>query len=360
MSSNKYIEFDSTYRNRALYPNPADFVVQLAPTTTVSNGVQAVDPISNSYPYYPTPPTVVTFAGGTAAQPQLDAQSSTVTNAYINSYIYDITLNESRKIVYYDGTTQTAILEFPFSGGWAAGDNYNLRLAPPMETALVTGVNSRSSIVLDPTSSAINDYYKGFFLYMLTGPAIYEVKMITAYDGTTKTATVLPFDVAPVVGDTYQILPFTRDNYSNLNYSGSTVSQNELVCYEVRLIKLSLPNVDLWTGYGNRPCFYPYFYVELSTTSSPPSNIIYSNNPNSQRALFTVAMTDDKTPDRTSFLHYDSEKMIQTIKFKPNDNFRFTVYLPNKQIFQTQPDNMSPLPPNPFLQINSMFQIKKI
>lgn len=360
MSSSRYIEFDSTYRNRLLYPNPSQFTVQLASTTTVNNGIQAVDPISNSYPYYPNPPSAVTFAGGTALKPQLDVQASSVTNAYINSYLYDITLNESRLIIYYDGSTRTATLDVPFSGGWAAGDNYNIRLAPPMETSTIAAVTSSSSITLSPTSSSTNDFYKGFFLYILNGPAIYDVKMITSYNGLTKVATTIPFSISPVVGNAYQILPFTRDNYSNLNYSGSTVSQNELVCYEVRLLRLTLPNVNLWTGYGNRACFYPYFYVELSTTSSPPSNIIYSNNPNSQRALFTVSLTDDKTPDRTSFLHYEAEKMIQTVKFKPNDNFNFSVYLPNKQLFKTEPDNMSPLPPNPNLQINALFQITKI
>lgn len=360
MSSARYMEFDSTYRNRNLYPNPAQFVVQWAPTNTIANGTQAEDPVATSYPYYPVPPTVVTFAGGTAALPKLDANASTVTNAYINSYLYDITINEYRQIVYYDGTTQVAYLDTPFSGAWAAADSYNIRQTPPMETALVSGVNSVTSIILAPTASSVTDYYKGFFLYMVTGAAIYEARIITAYDGATKTATVVAFSALPVIGDTYQILPFTRDNYSNLNYTGSVVSQNEVVCYEVRLLRLSIPNVDLWTGYGNRASFYPYLYVELATTSSPNTSIIYSNNPNSYKALFTVPMVDDKLPDRTAFLHNEAEKMIQTVKFKPNDNFQFSVYLPDRQLFRTQPDTMSPLPPNPLLQINALFQIRKI
>ena len=52
--------------------------------------------------------------------------------------------------------------------------------------------------------------------------------------------------------------------------------------------------------------------------------------------------------------------MIQTIKFKPNDNFYFSVFLPNKEIFKTQPDTTSPLAPNPFVQINALFEIRKI
>jgi len=360
MSSSRFIEIDSTYRNRNLYPNPAQFVVPWASTPIIQNGIQAVDPISYSYPYYPTAPTVVSFAGGTSAQPQLDAQASSVTNTYINSYIYDITLDESKKIIYYDGATQVAILESAFSAGWNASDTYDIRIASPYETENLTGVISKSSVRLAALSSSIDNYYQGFFLYMLTGPSKFEVKMITKYDGVTKTANIMPFNSLPLIGDKYQILPFTKDNYSNLNYSGSVVSQNELVCYEIRLLRLTLPNIDLWTGYGNRPCFYPYFYVELATTSAPPNNIIYSNNPNAQRALFTVALNDDKLPDRTSFLHYDAEKMIQTIKFKPNDNFYFSVFLPNKEVFKTQPDTTSPLIPNPFIQINALFQIRKI
>lgn len=359
MSSARYLEIDSTYRNRTLFPNPSQFLVQWAPTTIVSNGTQAQDPISLSYPYYPNPPAAVQFGGGGAAAPILDAGASSITNAYINSYLYDITLNQYRKIVFYNGATKTATLEFAFVG-WNIADFYDIRQAPPMETAALAAVNSSTSIVLAPTASATNDYYKGFFVYIITGPATFAVRMITAYNGTTKTATTLPFAVLPVAGNTYQILPFSRDNYSNLNYTGSVVSQNESVCYEVRLIRLTIPNLTLYTGYGNRPCFYPYMYVELASTSSPNSNIIYSNNPNSAKALFTVTMTDDKGVDRTGFLHYDAEKMTQTVKFKPNDNLQFSVFLPNKEPLEFQPDTLSPLPPNPMLQVNAIFQIKKL
>jgi hypothetical protein len=274
--------------------------------------------------------------------------------------LYDITINESRLITYYDGPTQIATLNAPFSGAWAIGDSYDIRYAPPTETAILAAVGSSTSITLAGTASIIDNYYVGNYVYMLNGTAIYDARMITAYNGTTKVATVLPFTVLPTPGDTYQILPFTRDNSHNLEYNGSTVSQNEVSCYEIRLLRLTLPNTNLYSGYGNRPPFYPYMFVELTTTSSPNSNIIYTNNPNACKALFTVTMTDDKEPTRTSFLHFESEKMIQTVKFKPNDNLSFSVYLPNKELFKTQADTISPLAPDPDIQISALFQIRKI
>ena len=36
----------------------------------------------------------------------------------------------------------------------------------------------------------------------------------------------------------YQILPFIRDNEQPLEYSGSTVSQQEMSCYEISLLDL--------------------------------------------------------------------------------------------------------------------------
>ena len=49
MASFRYLEFDSTYRDRNMYPNPAEFVVELS--SSGKNGREtARDPVSNASP----------------------------------------------------------------------------------------------------------------------------------------------------------------------------------------------------------------------------------------------------------------------------------------------------------------------
>ena len=53
--------------------------------------------------------------------------------------------------------------------------------------------------------------------------------------------------------------------------------------------------------------------------------------------------------------------MRQTIKFSPYDSLKFGIYLSNGEEFETVlQDTLSPYPPNPFVQVNALFVLKKI
>lgn len=170
------------------------------------------------------------------------------------------------------------------------------------------------------------------------------------------------FSSVPPAGLNYEILQFTRDNYTPFTYTGSTVSQQEMVCYEVELINLILPNVLLTTG--SRIAYYPYVYVELQQVSGSGAgltNIIYSNNPNSTKRLFRCAIDDIRDPTQSPFIKVDGDGMTQTIKFKPNDNFKFGVFLSDGRPFETvEKDTQPPVPPNPLLQISGLFSITRL
>ena len=167
-----------------------------------------------------------------------------------------------------------------------------------------------------------------------------------------------------ITGNWIQLLTFDRDNEYPLNYTGSTVSQNQMVCYEVELISLILPNLPLDNTIGGLIAFYPYLYVELSNKTSPSSGnrgILYSNNPNANRALFRVAIDDTPTPTISKFIKVDGDGAVQTIKFKPNDNLYLRVYLQNGVLFKTQENDTSPpSPPDPFVQISAEFSIRRL
>ena len=167
-----------------------------------------------------------------------------------------------------------------------------------------------------------------------------------------------------ITGNFIQLLTFDRDNEQPLNYTGSTVSQNQMVCYEIELISLILPNLPLDNTIGGLIAFYPYLYVELSNRTAPSAGtkgVLYSNNPNANRALFRVAVDDTPTPVISKFIKVDGDGAVQTVKFKPNDNLYLRVYLQNGTLFKTQQNDTSPpSPPDPFVQISAEFSIKRL
>ena len=130
------------------------------------------------------------------------------------------------------------------------------------------------------------------------------------------------------------------------------------------MLNVVLPNETLTVGAGGRIAFYQYVYVELSNVSAPGAglkNIIYSNNPNATTATFRAPIDDIPNPLISSFIKLDGNGMVQTIKFKPNDNLYFSVRLSNGQIYNTIIDEtLSPSSPNPRAQISAMFSIRRL
>jgi hypothetical protein len=159
-----------------------------------------------------------------------------------------------------------------------------------------------------------------------------------------------------------EIESFSKDNFNPLVYTGTLVQQ--ATCYEFELINLVLPNYTLATGFGSKIAFYPYVYVELSNVSAANShlrNIISSNNPNAVKMIFTIPIYDVQDPETTPFVRLISSNMIQTIKFKPDDNLFFTVLLPNGDVFKTVlPADYSPSEPNPNNQVSALFRYKRV
>ena len=173
-----------------------------------------------------------------------------------------------------------------------------------------------------------------------------------------------PFSVVPNPQNLYEIELFTKDNYNPFVYTGSIVSSQEVVCYEVELVNLILPNVILASDRGGRPIFYPYLYVELQQISSAASmnnNIIYSNNPHSYRMLYRAVVDDTPIPVISPFIKIDGDGMVHVVKFKPNDAFRIAVFHANGDSFKTILDEQySPSAPNAFTQISACFAFKRV
>lgn len=159
-----------------------------------------------------------------------------------------------------------------------------------------------------------------------------------------------------------EFLSTTYDNNSSLQFSGSIVSQSQLVSHEIELLHLILPNKVLKHHRGGLVSRHPYIYVELSNISAGQNrNNIYSNNPHARKALFKCSIKDISHPVQSPYVKLDGGGMVQTIKFKPTDRLYFRVILSDGTLFEVEgEETFSPLPPNPSIQINALFSIRRV
>lgn len=426
VSSNKYIEINSAYRNRNDYPNPAEFLIEVGNPGQGTDAFNSSDVILDSYPIefitYDDPIHSGNFDGGTNTRVKLDSGASTTDNAYNGARIENTRTGEQTFIQSYNGFSQTALLYFPFSEDWLPNDAFEIQnisdqshIYDPngknidgynvgnliysvdhdefrtiiaydavtqtytLDSALTNILANndtfevrKSRYISRDTSTALtattitlaasepstNNIYRGQYIRFVSGTLENEVRLITAYDGTTKIATFTP-SVVPVGTPDYEILQFSRDNVGYIDYYGSGNKQQGL--YEIELLDLVLPNVTLDNDVGGRIAFYPYVYVELTNISQGTNNIISSNNPNSSLAVFRCPIVDTNSPLISTFIKIDSNFMRQVINFNPMQDLKFRVFLPDGTLFKTvESDNVSPLPPNDAIQISALFRFTKI
>ena len=460
----RFLEIDSTYRNRKEYPNPADFTVLISQTGTKDN-FSACDPISDACPVKIFNPLLFSLVIGKIQKNNGNTGSSFIacfpfsrqyslskspdyytgvtveikgekriiatweyasTNVLLNVDCFFITLklpiflpietddtikfirtttlrtqvpvffieggvnadyfytdyiiyNETlsiktnkqnyRTIISYDGlVTKLAGIDINTENinDWKLSDTYILRYKPPQEIGrLLNGTTSTA--VLPNYCSNTNDIYAGSFLRITSGKNKNIISRISSHKYNTKDKRIelilsdtLKYPLKE--GISFEILQFSRDNAVPFTFTGSTVSQQEMVCYEIGVLDLVLPNTILQEG--GRSAFYPFMYVELqnvSASSAGNTNIIISNNPNSIRMLFRCPIGDLTNPLISPFIKIDADGAKQTIKFKPNDNLKFAVYLPNGELFKTvEEETFSPCPPNNFIQIRALFSIRRL
>lgn len=216
---------------------------------------------------------------------------------------------------------------------------YNYKLTPPLNECRVIGNSVYNFVTGDLVITTVQSF--------TTNP----------------TATIVTNSPLTSIG-VVEILTFSYDNFNPFTYTGSLVSQQEMVCYEIELLNVVLPNQVLLAGRGGRIAFYPYVYIELSNVSASGSglrNVIYSNNPNSSSVTFRAPIDDIQNPQTSTFIKIDGNGMVQTIKFKPNDNLFFKVTLSTGEIYNTiNQETVSPFKPNELAQISALFSMRRL
>ena len=296
-------------------------------------------------------------------------------NSYIKYYVFNETLNQYRRIKDYSVDNNTALIDTengtnPVTG-WLHTHNFSMREELPLVPS-IGGTNpiiTASSISTIQTDVNLNNYgtinkfiriVPDKYDYNFLNESDNECRKITSYDIPTNTVTVFPpFSAVPGINRRIELLPISHDNLNPFAYTGSVLSQQELVCYEVDLLSLILPTEQLKCLNGGIITQYRYVYVELSNLCSAGTrNILYSNNPNSTRALFKVPIFDIQDPPYFIKVGGGSS---QTVKFKPNDTLLFKVTMANGDTFQTiVEEQFSPFSPEPRIQITALFGLRRI
>jgi hypothetical protein len=359
----KYLDIDSTYRNRNNYSNPNNFVIPITYPGRDSTAATAVDPVIDAIPYSGStdpPGTNQTQVSADASNITLDPQESDIDNFYINS-VLEIS-GEFRTITAYNGTTFVATVNPAFSSTPPAASVYYTRKIQPffVGTIAAAPAPTNTSFALNVAASTITGIYVNSYIRFTSGANSGLVYRIVSYNGSNRLVTISGImPNIPTAGTTIELDSFSRDNASTLLYSGVGTSVQSSY-YEIELLWLSVPNQVLGVGYGGTLDRYPYLYVRLYNEGNRLSNqVMFSNNPNSTLAMFKIPV--DEYFGNTSFITLTNAKTKQIVRFDASSDIRFVVTLPDGTIVEyANADNLSPSSPDPFLQVNALFALRKV
>jgi hypothetical protein len=359
MSVKRYLDINSTYRNRKTYPNVCDFVLEMSTNNSNYSAEASKDPVLRSFPFE----TNLLQGGSTVTQIVLSIEASNVLNFYRNTYLEINGL--FRKIISYNNTTKVATVDTAFPVAYPVLTQYTIRYDLPTLYSNTSAISpALNKVVLSLSASSANNAYVNQWLFIPgpTPPSSYEWQRIIEYDGTTKVATVASnFSYLIPAGVNFQICAYSYDNVKSLKYFGTEVGTNNPVCCNINLVNLIVPNLPVLNGYAGTLQNYPYLYVCLySEKGITYNNPIISNTPASDKALFKVPVT---YLQNNSFLTLGYSGMNQKVSFRINDDLRFQILLPTGEPLEFDIGNLNlfnpflPIPPNPLIQVQAVFDI---
>ena len=381
-SSTRYLDINSAYRDRSIYPNQCQFVVQVNNVNSTSSLIGSNDPIVNAFPY----DAGLLSGGSTNTQFALSVNSSTILNFYRGSIIQIGTFYGV--ITSYDPSTQIAITSNAYPGfPPPALTPYTIRkeLPVPLQNAPLlyqeaTAVPSAENVFEPGPLGQAKDLNGYYVLFMgATFPNTAQWGYLQRIDGTVfpnvqyrvfnpYTRNILgPITFGPIAaGSVYEIYAFNADNVRPLKYQGTDLIQTP-VC-ELKLTSLILPSLPILNGYGGYVYDYPFVYVSVtSAKSSTYSNPMISNGPATGLALFQVPITFLYFPNK-SFYSLIFTGMTQKILFRESDDLLIQILLPNGEVLQfEQPQSLLyfpgynfPIPANPFTQVQLLVESTRV
>lgn len=384
----KYLDIDSTYRNRIDYPDPNNFIIRNSSSSNVSpNNLVAFNlpvysfPISQLYPSGVYTPLSLQ-AGGVTSVTLNTRETTSIPNFYAGYFFEAIDQTnaappvanysnvEYTTISSYNNTTQVATFTSGLTGGGAvANSNYVIRKNKPLFVGLVSTIDATNTIVTltKPAGgygSVPNDENSFYYLRVRKSATVslnnIIVQCTLGQPPITPNQIILSSPLVLNVGDSIEIIGPGQNIITSLRYASGGSQSIQGGDYELELLWLSVPNQVLDVGYGGTLDRYPYIYCSLYTgITNTTQQVLYSNNPNTSKVVFKVPVNEYFGD--TSFITLKDSKAKQTIYFDPSQDLFFELTLPDGTVISfNEFDNMPPYPPNPFLQINLLVSMKKI
>jgi hypothetical protein len=356
----RFIDIDSTYRDRISYPLVGDFVIATNGNAPPNTPQASVDPVIRAFPYEAS----LTNGLSTLTQIALNVLASGISNFYRNSFLE--IAGEFRLITGYNASTQFATVSPGFSVAPPAITPYTIRFEQPILRGTTSAASATTSEVYLPLgSSSVNNFYVNNFIFIpgASPPDTYQWKRIIAYDGATLKATVQGKFIAIVpLGETIEIQRYSYDNVRNLKFFGTEVFSNPNCC-TISLVNLIVPNLSIVGSYGGTIQNYSHLYVAVySEKGNTYNNPLISNSPVSDRSLVKVPIS---FLQGISFLTLSYAGMAQTVNFRINDSLHVSIFLPNGDILDFNTSNpftyfqgyQFPIPPDPLRQIQVVLSV---
>jgi len=241
---------------------------------------------------------------------------------YTTAYSASDTVGESIQNAYFDQNGN--YVSTTTNGQFASQKHYGGRV-------LATTTNT---VQLSPLASSTNNYYNGNTIYFSTGTSIGQSATITAYNGSTKVAT-LSASLGTAVGDVYSIGSMNTDEYGSFygifNIPAGVFHTGQRV---LQLDNGSNFNANSWTTYAQAT-----FYAEgLQTTSQ---SVDFGASPAGAKNTFTQTNQQTQTNIVKTYSPYDP--VAQTFEIS-SDNYPNGLFLNAiKVFFKTKPSDNSPI-----------------
>lgn len=298
----------------------------------------------------------------------INTDPSDLEDTFVGQLLYNLTSDEYRTIIDYDPLTKIITLESAFTT-WNFGDYYDIVSQQAIRNNTVLAITTTQA-ELDAGASNVKNFYAGQFIRFTevspTPPAamidygtrviLFEPEDSVIGDRVVRFSPPIQSGILPL--PRFQILQFTRDQYSFLNYVGKET--RERAYYRLTLDNLILPNQTLDNRFGSSIAFYPYVYLVFSNDSIGVNSLLNSNNPSSQRAVFRCPITDVPNPTLSTFVKIRST-MINVMRFSPAEDLKFEVFLPDGTLFKTViDDTIPPEKPRSGIQISCTVAFERL
>ena len=213
MSTTRYIEVNSTYRNRFNYPCPSEFVVPFNCLNEDNGILNYKDPITMSYPllaWYQVPyATSINEYLGNICDPGIRK----INDQYYTS-LWPLNIDLTNVTWPITQQLQGSLDAMKFSGGTRFAPKLNHNLIFPPNTWTVPGDNPpiNQNIILNPEYVPIKDYFRGALLMRFkTNPSVdlNSTICVGSFNGFMESSIIASYDNS--TGIAHLITPFSAD-----------------------------------------------------------------------------------------------------------------------------------------------------